>query len=93
MPKAVHGVLITCDPSIKSIIVDINNTRNDIIVEDIDDTHLLIKESMVDMLKRLLDQKLSETQNDQADESSGSDSDKQARPAKKEFWAKKRKGA
>lgn len=49
-------MLITCDPSIKSIIVDINNTRNDIIVEDIDDTHLLIKESMVDMLKRLLDQ-------------------------------------
>ncbi|KAL8421104.1 hypothetical protein RB596_002045 [Gaeumannomyces avenae] len=51
------GVLIECDPLIKSGIVEIDKKRNDIIVEDIDDEHLVIKENMVDYLKAQLDVK------------------------------------
>ncbi|KAL8392034.1 hypothetical protein RB595_002293 [Gaeumannomyces hyphopodioides] len=55
MPRAIFGVLIECDPLIKSGIVEIDKKRNDIIVEDIDDEHLVIKENMVDYLKAQLD--------------------------------------
>lgn len=49
------GVLIECDPLIKAAIVDIDKRRNDIIVEDIDEEHLVIKENMVEYLKSQLD--------------------------------------
>ncbi|KLU86730.1 hypothetical protein MAPG_05742 [Magnaporthiopsis poae ATCC 64411] len=55
MPRAIFGVLIECDPLIKAAIVDIDKRRNDIIVEDIDEEHLVIKENMVDYLKSQLD--------------------------------------
>jgi TFIIH basal transcription factor complex TTD-A subunit len=49
------GVLVECDPSIKAIIVKINKDDNEYIVEDLDDQHLVIKESMVNQLKAALD--------------------------------------
>jgi len=71
MPRAIRGVLIECDPSIKSIIVKIDSERNDFIVEDLDDQTLVIKEGMLSVLKMRLDEALRETQ--QAAEDSNSD--------------------
>lgn len=49
------GVLVECDPSIKAIILKINSEQgHDIIIEDIDDEHVLIKTAREDELKRLL---------------------------------------
>lgn len=51
------GTLIQCDSSIKAIIVKINaEHKNDIIIEDIDDEHVLIKTEKHQLLKQLLDE-------------------------------------
>lgn len=50
------GVLIECDPSIKSIIVNIDSDNHDYIIEDLDDTHLVIKETQLASLKAKLEQ-------------------------------------
>jgi len=71
MPRAIRGVLIECDPSIKSIIVKIDSERNDFIVEELDDQTLVIKEGMLQTLKMRLDEALKETQ--QPPDDSGSD--------------------
>ncbi|KAK6076060.1 RNA polymerase ii transcription factor b subunit 5 [Seiridium cupressi] len=60
MPKARRvkgskGVLIECDPSIKSIIMNIDSEYNEYILHDLDDTHLVIQENKVQDLKRRLD--------------------------------------
>ena len=49
------GTLVECDPSIKSIIVNIDSESNEYIIEDLDETHLVIKEMMLGELKRKLD--------------------------------------
>ena len=50
-----QGVLIECDPSIKAIIVKIDTEHHhDIIIEDIDDEHVLIKSNKHEDLKQLL---------------------------------------
>ncbi|KAK3988331.1 TFIIH subunit TTDA/Tfb5 [Cladorrhinum sp. PSN332] len=63
MPRAIRGVLIECEPAIKSILVhiDSNELRNDAIIEDLDDTRLVVKEQMVKTLKHRLNEKLKET--------------------------------
>ncbi|KAL1900090.1 TFIIH complex subunit tfb5 [Ceratocystis pirilliformis] len=71
MPRAIRGVLVECDPSIKSIIVNIDSARHDFIIEDLDDNRVVIKENMVEVLKEKLEQRLKETQ--QAIEDSGSE--------------------
>lgn len=50
------GVLIECDPSIKSIIMNIDSDNNEYILHDLDDTHLVIQENKVQDLKRKLDE-------------------------------------
>ena len=50
------GVIIECDPSIKSIIVKIDSENHDFIVEELDDQHLVVKENMVSVLKMKLDE-------------------------------------
>ena len=50
------GVLIECDPSIKSIIVNIDSARHDYIIEDLDDQRVVVKENMVGELKRRLEE-------------------------------------
>lgn len=55
MSELLPGVLIECDPSIKSIIMNIDSERNDYILHDLDDTHLVIQENKVQDLKRKLD--------------------------------------
>ncbi|KAJ5161343.1 General transcription and DNA repair factor IIH subunit tfb5 [Penicillium capsulatum] len=56
MPRAVRGLLIECDPSIKALILKYDEERHDYIVEDLDDeNHLVIKESQLENLKARLD--------------------------------------
>ncbi|KAL8848076.1 MAG: hypothetical protein Q9221_006878 [Calogaya cf. arnoldii] len=71
MPKAVKGVLIECDPSIKAIILKIDQDKHDYIVEDLDDQHLVIKESQLPRLKERLEEVLADTQ--QMPDESGSE--------------------
>lgn len=58
---AVRGVLVECDPSIKSIIINLDSENNAYIIEDLDETHLLIKENHLGELKARLDDRLKET--------------------------------
>ncbi|KAF6218313.1 hypothetical protein HO133_005659 [Letharia lupina] len=62
MPKAVKGVLVECDPSIKAIILKIDQAKHDYIVEDLDDQTLVVKESQLQRLKARLEEELSNTQ-------------------------------
>ncbi|PQE17794.1 hypothetical protein CJF31_00005519 [Rutstroemia sp. NJR-2017a BVV2] len=72
MPRAIRGVLVECDPSIKSIIVKIDaDEQHAYIVEDLDDQTLVIKENMLTMLKARLEDALKETQ--QPPDDSGSE--------------------
>ena len=50
------GVLVECDPSIKAIILKIDQESHDYIIEDLDDETLVIKESMLPRLKARLDE-------------------------------------
>lgn len=59
MPRARRGALIQCDPSIKALIVQIDSDRSDVILEELDDTHLLIDPAKVDFVKRELNRLLS----------------------------------
>lgn len=58
MPRAIRGVLIECEPAIKSILIHIDSTQlnNDAIIEDLDETHLMVKEQMVKTLQARLDE-------------------------------------
>ena len=49
------GVLIQCEPAIKSIIVHLDSVNNDIIIEDLDEQTLVVKENMVQLLKQKLE--------------------------------------
>lgn len=61
-PVMVAGVLVQCDASIKSIIVSIDNTNNnEYIIEVLDDQTLVVKETMVKILKEKLEQRLQNT--------------------------------
>ncbi|GAV52481.1 hypothetical protein ZYGR_0AG04720 [Zygosaccharomyces rouxii] len=59
MPRARRGALIQCDPSIKALIVQIDADKSDIILEELDDTHLLIDPAKVEFIKRELNRLLS----------------------------------
>ncbi|KXS95814.1 hypothetical protein AC578_6262 [Pseudocercospora eumusae] len=55
MPRAIQGILVKCDPSIKAILAKINaENGHDFIIEDIDDEHVLVKSAKHDVLKSLL---------------------------------------
>lgn len=49
------GVLVECDPSIKSIIVKIDSEEHAYVVEELDDQTLVIQENMLPLLKARLD--------------------------------------
>ncbi|RYP07723.1 hypothetical protein DL764_002342 [Monosporascus ibericus] len=58
---AVRGVLVECDPSIKSIILNLDHESNAYVIEDLDETHLLVKENTLQELKAKLEDRLKET--------------------------------
>lgn len=49
------GVLVKCDPSIKSIIVKIDSEEHAYVVEELDDQTLVVQENMLPLLKARLD--------------------------------------
>lgn len=59
MARARRGALIQCDPSIKALIIQLDGERSDIILEELDDTHLLVDPSKVDFIKQELNRLLS----------------------------------
>ncbi|ODQ64913.1 component of the RNA polymerase II general transcription and DNA repair factor [Nadsonia fulvescens var. elongata DSM 6958] len=67
MPRAIRGVLIECDPSIRALILNIDSKTHDIIIEELDDTHLMIDESKVDYVKVQLNKLLAENTFQHAD--------------------------
>lgn len=55
-------MLVECDASIKSIIVNIDNqSNNEFVIEVLDDQHIVVKETMVQALKARLDERLKNT--------------------------------
>ncbi|KAH0563369.1 hypothetical protein GP486_002059 [Trichoglossum hirsutum] len=73
MPKAVKGVLVECDESIRAIILKIDAVNHDFIIEDLDDRTLVVKETKLPELKRRLEEELRDTQDEPKD--SGSERD------------------
>ena len=49
-----QGVLVTCDAPIKSIIAHLDSVQHEFIVEDLDETHLVVKEHVVAELRKKL---------------------------------------
>jgi hypothetical protein len=47
---------VECDPSIKSIIVKIDSEDHAFIIEELDDQTLVVKETMVPLLKQRLEE-------------------------------------
>lgn len=59
MLSAVKGALVLCDPSIKALILKIDSERHDIIIEELDETHLVIDQNKIDYVKLELNRLLS----------------------------------
>ncbi|KAI5310451.1 TFIIH complex subunit tfb5 [Ascosphaera atra] len=73
MPRAMKGVLIECDPSVKAIILKYDAERHDYILEDLDDDRfLVIKENKIQELKQKLsvelDQRVMQPEESSSDE-------------------------
>ncbi|ODQ77808.1 hypothetical protein BABINDRAFT_163195 [Babjeviella inositovora NRRL Y-12698] len=58
MVRAVKCVLVQCDPSIKALILDIDRLSQTIVIQDLDDTHLVIDSSKVQHVKNELNRLL-----------------------------------
>ncbi|ROV98576.1 hypothetical protein VSDG_04312 [Cytospora chrysosperma] len=70
MPRAIRGVLVECDPSIKSIIVNIDDKNgHEYIIDNLDEQHVVIKETMLQKLKQMLEDRLRETTQHAGDDS------------------------
>lgn len=59
MVKAVKGVLLECDSTVKQIVLNLNKREN-FVIEDLDETHLFIESTWVEQLKYELDKILDE---------------------------------
>lgn len=68
MARAIKGMLIKCDPSIKSLIVKIDQDYRDIVIEELDDTHLLIDPSKLTFVKQELNRILADNAYDAIEE-------------------------
>ncbi|CEP63044.1 TFIIH complex subunit TFB5 LALA0_S07e01156g [Lachancea lanzarotensis] len=68
MPRARKGALIQCDPSIRALILQMDTDRNNIILEELDDTHLLVDPAKVEFIKAELNRLMSQNIYDAMDE-------------------------
>ncbi|EGW32400.1 RNA polymerase II transcription factor B subunit 5 [Spathaspora passalidarum NRRL Y-27907] len=59
MLVASKGVLVQCDPSIRALILQIDAESPGIVLEELDDTHLLIQHDKVQIVKNELNKLLS----------------------------------
>ncbi|CAM9674067.1 unnamed protein product [Heterosigma akashiwo] len=46
-----RGILITCDVPMKQFILHLND-KSQFVIDDLDETHLLVEETSVDMIQR-----------------------------------------
>ncbi|KAF2003662.1 hypothetical protein P154DRAFT_572850 [Amniculicola lignicola CBS 123094] len=61
MVKAIRGTLVKCDASVKAMLVDIDSKhRNEFIIEDLDEEHVLVKETKVAQFKAMLQNMMKE---------------------------------
>ncbi|RYN19051.1 hypothetical protein AA0119_g9203 [Alternaria tenuissima] len=61
MVKAIRGTLVKCDASIKAMLVDIDSkNNNEYIIEELDEEHILVKETRINELKARLNQMMRE---------------------------------
>ncbi|EDP89857.1 hypothetical protein SNOG_20160 [Parastagonospora nodorum SN15] len=57
MVKAIRGSLVKCDASIKAMLVDIDSkNNNEFIIEELDEEHILVKETKINELKARLNE-------------------------------------
>ncbi|CAO1618107.1 unnamed protein product [Sympodiomycopsis kandeliae] len=57
--KAIVGTLLTCDAACKQLILQINETSHlNFLIQDLDETHLLVAPEKVDDLRALLENEL-----------------------------------
>ncbi|TGZ79779.1 nucleotide excision repair, TFIIH, subunit, partial [Ascodesmis nigricans] len=76
MPRAQKGVLVECDPSIKAILLKLDNdSGHAFIQQDLDDSTLVIKESRLAELKLKLNQVLEKAQMHDREEQGSDDDD------------------
>lgn len=62
MPRAMAGVLVQCDPSIKAIVMRIDQqNQHSFVIEEIDDEHILVHAKKHDELKMRLRDTLKDT--------------------------------
>lgn len=60
MVKALKGALLTCDPAVKQLILSLNEQavalapNNAFLIQDLDETHLLVKADRVDSIREEL---------------------------------------
>lgn len=66
------GTLIECDPSIRALILTIDQRNDDIIIEELDETHLFIDSSKVEYVKQELAKLLDENTFNPAQADAGS---------------------
>lgn len=59
MLTASKGVLVQCDPSIRALVLQIDSKSPGIVLEELDDTHLMIKQDQVQYVKNELNKLLS----------------------------------
>jgi len=52
--RAIKGVLLTCDAAVKQILLTLNNTER-FVVDDLDDTHVMISPDKVDRVRAMLE--------------------------------------
>lgn len=55
--RAIKGVLLTCDPAVKQILLALNEQRS-FIIEDLDDYHLVIRADDEGQIRRMLEDEL-----------------------------------
>ncbi|KAF2130489.1 hypothetical protein P153DRAFT_366075 [Dothidotthia symphoricarpi CBS 119687] len=61
MVKAVSGTLVKCDASIKAMLVDIDSRNgNEYIIEELDEEHILVKNTKINELKARLNHMMKE---------------------------------
>ncbi|CAH2451370.1 RNA polymerase II general transcription factor TFIIH component [Komagataella phaffii CBS 7435] len=51
MPRAIKGALVKCDPSIRALILKIDAESHDIVIEELDDTHLVVDQNRIPFVK------------------------------------------
>jgi len=74
MPRVNKGVLVECDPSIKAILLKIDADGGHIfVIEDLDESHLVVKEAKLAELKMRLDDVLRKTSMQERQEATSDD--------------------